>query len=156
MRALLCLSGLEGGRFVRRSLSLLPRGDIEVVLLYVADTRPAEELGYARRSWLRAGPARGSSIDRAEDEAATEVLDEARGTCLEMGVPASSARAIARRGHPQHEIVEVARAESADVIVVGARHHGAALTGPKSVGPVARFVLDHAPCDVLLLRRQAT
>jgi nucleotide-binding universal stress UspA family protein len=25
--------------------------------------------------------------------------------------------------------------------------------GPESVGHIARFVLDHAPCDVLLLRQ---
>ena len=155
IRALLCLSGLEGRRFVLRSLSLLPPDGLEVVLLYVADTRPAEELGYVRRALRRpGGPTVEADVDRAEDEVASEVLDEARDACLELGLPPSGVRAATRRGHPQHEIVEAARAEGVDVIVVGARHHGAALTGPKSVGPVARFVLDHAPCDVLLLRRQ--
>jgi len=30
---------------------------------------------------------------------------------------------------------------------------GGPTLGPKSVGHVARFVLDHAPCPVLLLRQ---
>ena len=30
--------------------------------------------------------------------------------------------------------------------------HGVGVIGPKSVGHVARFVLDHAPCPVLLAR----
>ena len=44
-----------------------------------------------------------------------------------------------------------------DVIVIGAREGYGDPTqiGPRSVGHVARFVLDHAPCPVLLVRPRA-
>jgi nucleotide-binding universal stress UspA family protein len=57
------------------------------------------------------------------------------------------------RGQPERVIVDLA-AREVDLVVVGAREGVAVLpTGPESVGHVARFVLDHAPCNVLLVRR---
>jgi len=155
VRVLLSLSGLEGRSFVSQAFDLLPPNELDVVLLYVIDTRPAEELGYVRRSLLRRPPyARDAEVGRVESDAADEVIAEARERCLELGASAGLLKGLVRRGHPQHEIVRAAADEMVQLVVVGARHHGAAVIGPKSVGPVARFVLDHAPCDVLLLRRQ--
>ena len=56
------------------------------------------------------------------------------------------------RVQAEREIVRVAAEVGADLIVIGARHRGAPVAGPASVGPVARYVLDHARSDVLLLR----
>ena len=64
------------------------------------------------------------------------------------------AEGIERTGRPEREIVQAALEWRADVIVICSRSEpeGAPPLGPKSVGHVARFVLDHAPCPVLLLR----
>jgi nucleotide-binding universal stress UspA family protein len=58
------------------------------------------------------------------------------------------------RGRPEQEIVRAAAELHSDLLVVGARFKSGPrpASGPPSVGHVARFVLDHAPCDVLLLR----
>ena len=64
------------------------------------------------------------------------------------------AETLTRQGRPELEIVNAAAEWRADVIVIGARaeYGGVPHVGPRSVGHVARFVLDHAPCPVLLVR----
>ncbi|MFJ7244356.1 universal stress protein [Kitasatospora sp. NPDC098652] len=60
--------------------------------------------------------------------------------------------AVVRTGRVEHEVV--AAAERADLLVVardGDRHH----LGPRSLGPATRFVVDHAPCPVLLVWPEA-
>jgi hypothetical protein len=54
----------------------------------------------------------------------------------------------ALRGRVKHEVV--AAAESMDVLVL-ARDGDREWLGPRSRGPDARFVVDHAPCQVLLI-----
>ncbi len=60
------------------------------------------------------------------------------------------AEAVVREGDPAHEIVAVARARQAGVIVIGTRGQ----TGLRRLilGSVARNVLLHAPCSVLIVR----
>lgn len=62
------------------------------------------------------------------------------------------------RGKPEQVIVTLARETGMNLIAIGARqnpeHHPP--LGPGSVGHTARFVLDHAPCDVLLVRTLAS
>jgi nucleotide-binding universal stress UspA family protein len=59
------------------------------------------------------------------------------------------------RGRPEQVIVEHA-AQGFDLVAISAREGiRAALAGPQTDGHVARYVLDHAPCDLLLLRRYA-
>ena len=53
-----------------------------------------------------------------------------------------------RRGRLEREVV--AAAEGADLLMV-ARDGDDARLGPKSLGPASRFVVDHAPCPVLLV-----
>jgi nucleotide-binding universal stress UspA family protein len=54
-------------------------------------------------------------------------------------------------GHPSHEIVKVAEAERADLVVVGSR----GLTGTSRflLGSVSDGVIKYAPCAVLVFRR---
>ena len=153
MRVLICLSGLEGRTFVTHALARLPNVGVELALLYVIDTRPADDLGYVRRTFFP-GRVRDRDDDRAhaEDEIVREVLSEVIEVCEAVAPTIGITDRIIRRGHPQHEIITMAQSHAVDLIVIGSRHHGAALTGPRSIGHVARFVLDHAPCDVLLLR----
>jgi nucleotide-binding universal stress UspA family protein len=65
-----------------------------------------------------------------------------------------NAETLLRQGRPELEIVNAASEWRADVILICARteYGEPPYIGPRSVGHVARFVLDHAPCPVLLVR----
>ena len=53
-----------------------------------------------------------------------------------------------RRGRVEREVVQAA--EAADLLVA-ARDGDRSHLGPHSLGPATRFVVDHAPCAVLLV-----
>lgn len=57
-------------------------------------------------------------------------------------------RPLRRRGRPEREVV--AAAAGMDLLVL-ARDGDDRQLGPRSLGPQARFVVDHAPCPVLLV-----
>jgi nucleotide-binding universal stress UspA family protein len=61
------------------------------------------------------------------------------------------------RGRPEQVIVLVAQERRCDLVAIQASEGAAGRPrlGPSSVGHTARFVLDHAPCDALLLRTSA-
>jgi nucleotide-binding universal stress UspA family protein len=73
--------------------------------------------------------------------------DEMAERLTEIGLPAT---AHLRGGDPAHEIIDVAEALEADLIVTGTR----GLTGLNRLllGSVARNVLTHAHCSVLVMR----
>jgi nucleotide-binding universal stress UspA family protein len=76
-----------------------------------------------------------------------QALDEAVGA-----LEAAGRRAVARprEGDPAHQIIDAAREQEADLVVVGSRGHGG-LTR-LLLGSVARNVLYGAPCSVLVVR----
>jgi nucleotide-binding universal stress UspA family protein len=76
------------------------------------------------------------------DEAAEALLEAAR---ERLGRDAITER---RRGRVEREVV--AAAEGADLLVL-ARDGDRTRPGPHSLGPAARFVVDHATCRVLLV-----
>ena len=86
-------------------------------------------------------------MSEAERASAEEILNEGRRYF-------ATAEALEREGRPELEIVNLAAEWRADLVVVCSRaaYQKRREIGPKSVGHVARFVLDHAPCPVLLLR----
>jgi nucleotide-binding universal stress UspA family protein len=55
---------------------------------------------------------------------------------------------LERHGRVEREVV--AAASGADLLIV-ARDGDRSRLGPKSLGPATRFVVDHAPCPVLLV-----
>ncbi|MEV4615774.1 universal stress protein [Kitasatospora sp. NPDC049258] len=55
---------------------------------------------------------------------------------------------VERTGRIEREVV--AAAEGADLLIL-ARDGDRARLGPRSLGPAGRFVVDHAPCPVLLV-----
>ncbi len=156
--ALICLSGLDTEEFIDRMLPHVLRERM-LVLLYVIDTRPAEELGYIARR-LQAGPhameGRQAAMSAADDAAAASVLQAAKDHLVRQGFDPGRILSETRKGRPEQEIIKVASQQDLAIglVVIGSsykRGPGPAI-GPASVGHVARFVLDHAPCDVLLLR----
>lgn len=83
-----------------------------------------------------------SEVNRVASDAAAEL----RG----LGIAAMSA---VREGDPAHEILEFARERGASIIVLGTR--GQTGLARLLLGSVARNVLLHAPCSVLVVREKA-
>ena len=73
---------------------------------------------------------------------AAELLDDAADRL------ARPCERIERHGRVEREVV--AAASGADLLIV-ARDGDRSRLGPKSLGPATRFVVDHAPCPVLLV-----
>jgi len=78
---------------------------------------------------------------------AAELLDAA---AARLGRPCEK---LARHGRPEREVVSAA--DGADLLIV-ARDGDQSRLGPKSLGKEPRFVVDHAPCPVLLIWPHAT
>jgi nucleotide-binding universal stress UspA family protein len=153
VRALLCLDGHGTTELLRRAGRLLDLAGADCVALHVADTAPRGALELARRGFIgapRLPGDRAAELDAAERARADTV---ARDAAAELARHGLRAEVVVRPGLPEREIVAYAAAIQADVVVLFAHRFGRpAPAGPKSVGHTARFVLDHAPCPVLLLR----
>ncbi|TGN79333.1 universal stress protein [Streptomyces bauhiniae] len=118
----------------------------EVVLLHVSGS---EVPGVAHgafaglmgrgRAW-EADP--GDRLQALGDGSAAELLDAA---AERLGRPCVREE---RSGRPEREVV--AAAEGAGLLVL-ARDGDRSRLGPHSLGPAARFIVDHAPCPVLLV-----
>ena len=154
MRILCCLDGTNGEPIARAAKLLATNESPVYGLLYVIDTEPRREIERARERFLRrpSGPLgpRREQMRQAEQASARDILDE--GARYLPG-----AQSLQREGRPEREIVNCAAEWRADVILIlpRANYGERATIGPRSVGHVARFVLDHAPCPVLLARPDA-
>ena len=128
---------------VAEAAALVPP-DAEITLLHVAPADVEELAGGGRRGLLgrHPPPPPEHGIRAISDEAAQALLDDAR---ERIGRPAET---VARRGRVEREVV--AAAQDADLLVL-ARDGDRKRLGPKTLGPPARFVVDHAPCRVLLV-----
>ena len=128
---------------VAEAAELVPP-DAEITLLHVAPSDVEELAGGGRRHLLgrHPPPPPKHGIRAISDEAAAALLADAR---ERLGRPAET---DARRGRVEREVV--AAAQDADLLVL-ARDGDRKRLGPKSLGPPARFVVDHAPCRVLLV-----
>jgi nucleotide-binding universal stress UspA family protein len=148
VRVLCCLDGtnLEA---MRHGLALLNKGEsAEIGFIHVIDLRPREELKFRRGPHPFGRPGmREREIPETESTAAEETLDMAV-----QAVP--GAKTILREGRPEREIVNAAAEWRADLVLLCPRidYGERPRIGPKSIGHIARFVVDHAPCPVLLLR----
>jgi len=160
MRVLCCLDGTNTERLARQAFALLNAHDLRLVLLYVIDSGPSHEMERMRQRYIGMGQ-RGAELlaqmAQAEQEQGEEILATALETFRAQWPDAEPFERVILRGKPEQEIVRAGAAMSIDLIVICNRRVLAPgepphPTGPKSVGHVARFVLDHAPCPVLLLR----
>ena len=142
MRALVWISENTREESVDRAGMLLP-DSAEVTLLHVSPT-DVEDLvtsGPGRLLGRRPPPPPGPplrAIAAAEAEALLEVV------LARFDRPAQLA---ARRGRVEREVL--AACADSDLLVMA--RDGEPRPGPKSIGPRVRFVLDHAPCEVLLV-----
>jgi nucleotide-binding universal stress UspA family protein len=144
MRALVWIIEDTWEATVAEAAAVLP-SDAEITLLHVASTEPETVARAARHGLLGRHPpptAAPEPLRTISDQAAHELLADAE---THLGRPA---RLQARRGRIEHEVV--AAAEHMDILVL-ARDGDRGRLGPRSLGPTARFVVDHAPCRVLLI-----
>ena len=118
----------------------LPAGPVR--LLHVVDLDSVEAIDGAHAGLLgrAAGAGAGGADLLAQAQAA--LLDAA---AARLGRPAER---MGRRGRVEREVVAVCA--DADLLIL-ARDGDRTRLGPKSLGRTARFVLDHAPCRVLLV-----
>jgi nucleotide-binding universal stress UspA family protein len=113
-----------------------------VRVLSVADVDPQGN------AWLR-GAARGAALDASMAKVHQEHEALAARTAARLRATGLQAESQVEDGSPAHRIVEMAVSWHADLIVLGT--HGQ--TGLKRLlfGSVARAVLYHAPCSVLIV-----
>ncbi|HEX3790719.1 MAG TPA: universal stress protein [Pseudonocardiaceae bacterium] len=115
----------------------------DFVLLHVLDATVGEALHGAYGGLLgRAGHDPGDVVDQLAGPAEEQLLTAA---AERLGRPAER---WVRAGEIEREVV--AACADADVLVC-ARDGAADRLGPRSLGRHTRFVVDHAPCAVLLI-----
>lgn len=121
------------------------RAASEVVLLHVTEPGVAG-LAHGAFSGLLGRAGSGPDPERRLAElggqSAVELLDAAE---ARLGLPCTR---LERTGRVEREVV--AAAEGAGLLIV-ARDGDRSRLGPHSLGRAARFVVDHAPCPVLLV-----
>lgn len=145
---LIAVSGSEPESFWGAVRDLLPAGS-PIELVHVTDEGPRQELDL--QFLRRPGHPRPPQVDEralaAERLGSEAILAEAK---AHLGREATT---FDVRGRPGREVVARAAATNAGLLVVAARgRSGPIPAGPASVGHVARFVVDHAPCPVLVVR----
>jgi nucleotide-binding universal stress UspA family protein len=117
----------------------------EIELLHVTDPDVAEVAHGAYAGLLgRGDPHRdpGSKVEDLASTAAKKLLDDA---AARLGRPC---RTVERTGRIESEVL--AAAVSAELLIV-ARDGDTSHRGPRSIGHASRYVIDHAPCPVLLV-----
>jgi nucleotide-binding universal stress UspA family protein len=142
MRAVVWITERSWEACVDEAAAFVP-ADADVTLL-VAPSVEAEEVAAGGRAGLfgrRPPPGPGPALREISDAAAQALLDDAR---ERLG---RRARTVVRRGRVEREVV--AECEGADLLVMA--RDGERRLGPPSLGRHGRFVVDHAPCRVLLV-----
>jgi nucleotide-binding universal stress UspA family protein len=144
MRALVWIIEDTWQATIDEATQFLP-GDAEITLLHVASTEPETVARAAHRGLLGRRPPpppAPQELQSISEQAAHELLTDAQ---TRLGRPASLK---ARRGRVEREVV--AAADGIDILIL-ARDGDRDRPGPRSLGPATRFVIDHAPCRVLLI-----
>ena len=127
---------------VDAALSLAPAG-ATFTLLHVTSPAAADAAHGAYRGMLgRAGHDPGERLEALASASAADLIEAA---ARRLGRPCER-----REIHDQTERAVVAASATADLLIV-ARDGDRSRLGPKSLGKVTRFVVDHAACPVLLV-----
>ena len=119
--------------------------DTDIVLLHVTGPdAPGAAHGAFAGLLGRARPDRdpGTEVEQLASAYAEQLLDEA---AARLGRPCERQQRV---GRVEREVV--AAAEGAELLIL-ARDGDRTHLGPRSLGPHSRFVVDHAPCPVLLV-----
>jgi nucleotide-binding universal stress UspA family protein len=147
--ALICLRGHRIAAVLNAAAAALST-DYEWIVLHVVDSRPLEEVDRALGGLPVHGPRRHRVEERlrqADDEQLGSVQADVITWLREHR---REAVLVVVNGRPETEILRIAEERSVDLIALGSEQSG---IGPHPVSPPARFLIDHARSDILLLRR---
>jgi nucleotide-binding universal stress UspA family protein len=157
---LVALAGTEDSTFAQQVGGVVGTAEprLQVTLIHVEENGPRELAAHdpllRRGLWPR--PAVQNielRLAAADAEAAAELLEIWHERFASV-FPAAEIGDLVANGRPEQEITAAAARINADLLVIGARpRSGPTEASPRSVGHVARFVLDHAPVPVVLIRR---
>ena len=158
-RFLVALAGTENPALAEMVARVVGSGGaaVELTLLHVEESGPRELAAY--QPAVRRGPwplpKKAAVEDRlaaADDEGAAALLAIWHER-FEAALPGVTIEHLVARGLPEREIVAAAARLNPDALILSPRPRtGPVEPGPRSVGHVARFVLDHSPVPVLLVR----
>jgi nucleotide-binding universal stress UspA family protein len=161
-RFLVALAGTEDAALPAHLAQVVGSGgsEDEITLLHVAEAGPRELAAYD--PVVRRGPWPLPKRDRIEHRLA-DADDEGSAALLALwherfvaALPGAQIVHLVAQGRPEQEIIAAAQRLHADAVILCARPRtGATEPGPRSVGHVARFVVDHSPVPVLLIRRSS-
>lgn len=151
LRVVVLVDGHHAGELVDVLSRTVPLGRCELLLVYVFGEghRAGLEMVSHRPGGHHHPPERERTIDEAEEARAGDALDEVERL---IGSRAAAVRKMRARGKPGQAVCELAVREAADLVVVRAGGRDRPPIGPHSLGPAARFITDHSPCPVLLVR----
>ena len=122
-----------------------PPGTSVVVLSVIAPSEPQ----YAPPPHILASVAQDlGMIEATHIREHEELLERTERELRAAGLEVTSRMAD---GDPRHALVDAAREECADLLVVGS--HGHSGVGRTLLGCVASHVVGHSPCDVMVVRR---
>jgi nucleotide-binding universal stress UspA family protein len=141
MRALVWLVEETWAATIDQARGFVARAEA-VTLMYVIAADVEAVLRGARAGLLGRPPASEGLVAAASEQAARELVAAAR---ERLG---RECAVLIRHGRVEREVV--AAAADFDLLVL-ARDGDRRRLGPRSLGPHARFVVDHAPCQVLLV-----
>jgi nucleotide-binding universal stress UspA family protein len=152
MRVLVLVDGLHTAELFELLARLLPLQSTDLLLVDVQGpgSRAGLDLLHHGPGGHRRPPPRERGLAMAESERSTAALAEAEKLARELGAAAETAQI---QGDPGPAVCDLARSEGVDLVVLKAGGSDQPVVGPKSLGPTARFVSDHCPCPVLLLRQ---
>ena len=150
-RVLVLVDGLHARELIEAAARLVDMEGAHVLLVYVHPVGPRAglELAGRRPGGRPLPPHRVREADEAEHASGVDALAEAAGAL--DGVAASVDKSDLR-GDAGRLVCDSAARWRADVIVLRAGGRDRPPVGPPTLGPAARFITDHAPCTVLLIR----
>lgn len=151
MRVLVLVDGLHSKELFSLLSQLVPLRETEVLLVFVRSPigRAGLEMIRHRPGARHLPPHREAELRQAEVAAGDDALAEAEEVARAAG---ASVETMQVTGEPGRALCEVAATRGVDLVVVRAGGRDRPPLGPASLGPVARFVTDHCPAPVLLLR----
>lgn len=150
MRVVVAIDERVGEAALSRLPGLLDLRDAQMTVVHVLDPG-------GRAEWQRAAghhllrshpPQTGAQSMYTADHDEGERLLAAAATALSQ-TSAAQVRTRLLEGSPKHTIQALLADEPADALVVFVHGHE---VGPKSIGKEARFLIDHAPCAVLVIK----
>ena len=126
-------------------------GEADLLLLYVRGPGPRAGLDMVRHrsGGHRLPEPRERELVEAELEGSSGALLEAEKLAHSL---AAAVETMQTAGEPGRVVCDVAGRARVDLIAIRAGGRDQPPVGPTSLGSAARFVADHSPCPVLLLR----